>query len=247
MFGIDLIDASFLAAASVALIAGVLSFLSPCVLPVVPPYLAYMTGISVGGLKSGERSAVPAALMFVLGLSTVFLAMGFTASSFGRAFAEYKDGLARIGGVLVIIMGLHFLHVFRIPMLNQEARLDAGDQGGSALGAYVLGLAFAFGWTPCIGPLLGSILTLSMNEGEVGRGTGLLGVYALGLGIPFLLSAIFVNRAIGLMNRVKPYLKTVERVMGALLVVIGVMLITGRMTDLSLWMLDTFPALGVLG
>ena len=247
MFGIDLIDAAFLPAATVAILAGILSFLSPCVLPVVPPYLAYMTGITVGGLKTGERSAVPAALMFVLGLSTVFLVMGFAASAFGRMFLEYQIWLARIGGVMVIIMGLHFLHVFRIPLLDQEARLDTGDQGGSALGAYVLGLAFAFGWTPCIGPLLGAILTMAASEGAIGRGTGLLAVYALGLGIPFLLSAIFVNRAIGLMNRIKPYLKTIERVMGGLLVVVGILLVSGRMADLSYWMLEAFPALGRLG
>ncbi|WBU58970.1 cytochrome c biogenesis CcdA family protein [Paracoccus albus] len=247
MFGIDLMDAGFLSAASVAVLAGILSFLSPCVLPVVPPYLAYMTGISVNGLKTGERSAVPAAMMFVLGLSTVFLVMGFAASAFGRLFLEYQIWLARIGGLAVIVMGLHFLHVFRIRMLDQEARLDTGDQGGSALGAYVLGLAFAFGWTPCIGPLLGAILALAASEGEIGRGTGLLAVYALGLGIPFLLSAIFINSAIGFMNRIKPHLKVVERVMGGLLVVVGILLVSGRMADLSYWMLETFPVLGQLG
>ena len=247
MFGIDLIDAGFLPAALVALLAGVVSFLSPCVLPIVPPYLAYMTGVGVNGLKSGERSAVPAALMFVLGLSTVFLVMGFAASAFGRAFLEYQIWLARIAGVAVIIMGLHFLHFFRIPLLDREARLETGDQGGSALGAYVLGLAFAFGWTPCIGPLLGTILSLAATDADATRGTALLAVYALGLGIPFLLSAIFINRAIGLMNRIKPHMKTIERVMGVLLIAVGLMLVSGRMADLSYWMLETFPGLATLG
>ncbi len=247
MFGIDLIDAGFLPAAFVALLAGVISFLSPCVLPIVPPYLAYMTGVGVNGLKTGERSAVPAALMFVLGLSTVFLVMGFAASALGRAFLEYQVWLARVAGVAVIIMGLHFLHVFRIPLLDREARLETGDQGGSALGAYVLGLAFAFGWTPCIGPLLGTILSLAATDADATRGTALLAVYALGLGIPFLLSAIFINRAIGLMNRVKPYMKTIERVMGILLIAVGLMLISGRMAALSYWMLETFPGLATLG
>ena len=247
MFGIDLIDASFLPAAFVALLAGVVSFLSPCVLPIVPPYLAYMTGVGVNGLKTGERSAVPAALMFVLGLSTVFLVMGFAASAFGRAFLEYQVWLARIAGVAVIIMGLHFLHVFRIPLLDREARLETGDQGGSALGAYVLGLAFAFGWTPCIGPLLGTILSLAATDADATRGTALLAVYALGLGIPFLLSAIFINRAIGLMNRIKPHMKTIERVMGVLLIAVGLMLVSGRMAALSYWMLETFPGLASLG
>lgn len=247
MFGIDLIDAGFLPAALVALLAGVVSFLSPCVLPIVPPYLAYMTGVGVNGLKTGERSAVPAALMFVLGLSTVFLVMGFAASAFGRAFLEYQVWLARVAGVAVIIMGLHFLHVFRIPLLDREARLETGDQGGSALGAYVLGLAFAFGWTPCIGPLLGTILSLAATDADATRGTALLAVYALGLGIPFLLSAIFINRAIGLMNRIKPHMKTIERVMGVLLIAVGLMLVSGRMADLSYWMLETFPGLATLG
>jgi len=247
MFGVDLIDAAFMPAALVALLAGVVSFLSPCVLPIVPPYLAYMTGVGVNGLKAGERSAVPAALMFVLGLSTVFLIMGFAASTFGRIFLDYQIWLARIAGVAVIVMGLHFLHVFRIPIMDREARLETGDQGGSAVGAYVLGLAFAFGWTPCIGPLLGTILSLAATDANATRGTALLAVYALGLGIPFLLSAIFINRAIGLMNRIKPHMKMIERVMGVLLIAVGLMLVSGRMADLSYWMLETFPGLATLG
>lgn len=247
MLGIELATAAFLPAAFVALLAGVLSFLSPCVLPIVPPYLAYMTGVGVNGLKARERSAVLPALFFVLGLSTVFLIMGFAASAFGRAFLQYQDMLARVAGVMVIVMGLHFLHIIRLPILDQEARLQSGGQGGGALGAYVLGLAFAFGWTPCIGPQLGMILSLAATGGELSRGTALLAVYALGLGIPFLLAAIFIDRAIGLMNRIKPWLKTIERVMGALLVVVGVMLLTGAFSAFSFWLLETFPALAALG
>ncbi|WCR11760.1 cytochrome c biogenesis protein CcdA [Paracoccus stylophorae] len=247
MLGIELASAAFLPAAFVAMLAGLLSFLSPCVLPIVPPYLAYMTGVGLNGLKTGERSAVLPALFFVMGLSTVFLVMGFAASAFGRAFLQYQEVLARIAGVTVIVMGLHFLHVFRIPILDQEARIDAGQQGGGALGAYVLGLAFAFGWTPCIGPQLGMILSLAATGGELSRGTALLAVYALGLGIPFLLAALFIRRAIGLMNRIKPYLKTIERAMGALLVVVGVMLLTGAFSSFAYWLLETFPALALLG
>ena len=146
----------FLPAALVAVAAGVLSFLSPCVLPIVPPYLAYMTGVKVSTLRVGERSAVLPALFFMLGLSTVFLIMGYAASAFGRAFLQYQPILVTLSGIFVIVLGLHFLHVFRIPLLDREARLATGEQGGSALGAYVLGLAFAFGWTPCIGPVLGA-------------------------------------------------------------------------------------------
>ena len=134
MFGIDLWDASLMPALMVAGVAGVLSFLSPCVLPIVPPYLAYMTGVKVSDLREGQRSAVLPALFFVLGLSTVFLLMGYAASAFGRAFLQYQPWLVTISGIFVILLGLHFLHVFRIPILDREARLDTGDKGGSALG-----------------------------------------------------------------------------------------------------------------
>lgn len=247
MFGIEIADAAFLPAATVALMAGILSFLSPCVLPVVPPYLAYMTGVGVGGLRAGERSAVVPALFFVLGLSTVFLLMGVAASAFGRLFLQWQDVLARGSGLVVIIMGLHFLRVIRIPFLDTEARIDAGDKGGSSFGAYVLGLAFAFGWTPCIGPQLGMILSLAATGAEASRGAALLAVYALGLGIPFLLSALFINRAIGVMNRIKPYLKLIERIMGALLVVVGFALLTGAFPVFAYWLLETFPWLAMLG
>jgi cytochrome c-type biogenesis protein len=183
----------------------------------------------------------------VLGLSTVFLFLGFTASAFGAFFLQNQVLFARISGVVVIVFGLHFLNVFRIPFLDREARIEAGDTGGSAFGAYVLGLAFAFGWTPCIGPQLGAILSLAAGEASVARGTLLLGVYAAGLGIPFLLAATFLTRAMGVMNRLKRHMALIERVMGALLIVVGVMLVTGAFSSLSYWLLETFPALAKLG
>ena len=247
MFGIELVDAAFLPAAMVALLAGILSFLSPCVLPIVPPYLAYITGVGVGGLKTGERSAVVPALFFVLGLSTVFLLMGMAASAFGRLFLQYQEYLVKASGVVIVIMGLHFLRLFRIPFLDTEARMDVGDRGGSALGAYVLGLAFAFGWTPCIGPQLGMILSLAAGGAAVERGMALLAIYALGLGLPFLLSAIFINRAMGLMNRIKPHLRLIERIMGALLVIVGVALYRGDFARFAYWLLETFPGLALVG
>lgn len=247
MFGIDLIDAAFLPAAAVALLAGLLSFLSPCVLPIVPPYLAYMGGVSMGDLRSGRRSAVLPALFFVLGLSTVFLLLGAAASSFGRFFLTNQDLFAQIAGVVVIGLGLHFLGLYRIPILDREARIEAGDRGGSALGAYVLGLAFAFGWTPCIGPQLGMILSIAATGGEVGRGTALLAVYALGLGLPFLLAAMFIQRAMGVMIRLKRHMRLIERAMGALLVLVGLALLTGAFSAFSFWLLETFPGLAVLG
>ncbi|RMA42368.1 cytochrome c biogenesis CcdA family protein [Rhodophyticola porphyridii] len=250
MFGIDLFDASLLPAMLVALTAGVLSFLSPCVLPIVPPYLAYMGGISMNEMAAAgaaRRKAVVAALFFVLGLSTVFLFLGFTASIFGQFFLQNQILLAQISGAVIIVFGLHFLGVFRIPILDREARMDAGDRGGSTFGAYILGLAFAFGWTPCIGPQLGAILSIAATESSVERGTALLGVYAVGLGLPFLLAAAFIERAMGLMTRLKRHMKTIERIMGLLLVGVGVALMTGAFSAFAFWLLETFPALGLLG
>ena len=249
MFGIEIMDTSLLPAMAVALLAGVISFLSPCVLPIVPPYLAFMSGMTVTEMQAdrGARGRVTlAALFFVLGLSTVFLFLGFTASWLGSFFLQNQVWLARLGGVVVIIFGLHFLHVFRIPFLDREARIEGGE-GGSAFGAYVLGLAFAFGWTPCIGPILGAILALAASEASVARGTVLLGTYAAGLGVPFLLAAIFLSRATGLMNRIKRHMGTIERAMGLLLIAVGVALLTGAFTRFSFWLLETFPVLGQLG
>jgi len=250
MFGIELIDAGLAPAMLVALLAGLLSFLSPCVLPIVPPYLAYMGGISMGELTSAataRRRATISALFFVLGLSTVFLLLGFTASAFGAFFLKNQVLFSRVAGAVVIVFGLHFLGLFRIPILDREARLDAGDRGGSALGAYLLGLAFAFGWTPCIGPQLGAILSLAASEADVSRGTLLLAVYAAGLGIPFLLAALFIQRAMGVMNRLKRHMGLIEKTMGALLVLVGLALVTGAFSAFSYWLLETFPGLATLG
>ncbi|MCL4065648.1 cytochrome c biogenesis protein CcdA [Pseudomonas sp. GX19020] len=247
MFGIDLFDAGLGPATFIALIAGVLSFLSPCVLPVVPPYLAYMGGISVGEMKEGRarrRILIPA-LFFVLGLSVIFLLLGFTMSAFGAFFLQNQVMFARVAGVVIFIFGLHFTGIIRIPILDREARLDAGDQGGSAFGAFLLGLAFAAGWTPCIGPQLGTILSLAAQEGSVSRGTFLLGVYAVGLGLPFLISALFIERAMGVMTRLKRHMKWIERAMGALLLIVGTMMVTGAFTDFSWWLLNIFETLGL--
>jgi cytochrome c-type biogenesis protein len=251
MFGIEIIDAALLPAMLVALAAGVLSFLSPCVLPIVPPYLAYMGGISMGemtgtsGVVAARRRVIVPALFFVMGLSTIFLLLGFTASAFGTFVLQNQLLLARLSGVVIIIFGLHFLGVFRIAILDREMRMDAGDRGGSAAGAYVLGLAFAFGWTPCIGPQLGAILSLAAQEGSMERGTLLLGVYALGLGLPFLFAAIFIERSMVFMAKLKKHMKLIERLMGTLLLIVGVALLTGAFTDFSYWMLETYEVLGL--
>lgn len=250
MFGIDLIDASLLPAILIALFAGLLSFLSPCVLPIIPPYLAYMGGISMNQLtadQNSRRPAIIASFFFVLGLSTVFLFLGFAASAFGRFFLMNQTLFGQIAGGVIIILGLHFIGLYRIPLLMREARLDAGDRGGSALGAYVLGLAFAFGWTPCIGPILGTILSLSAQEGSLSRGTFLMAVYAFGLGLPFILSAVFINRAMGVMNRLKRHMGLIEKTMGGLLVVVGFLMLTGAFSRMSYWLLENLPFLANIG
>lgn len=249
MFGIEIIDAGLLPAMFVALLAGIVSFLSPCVLPIVPPYLAYMSGVSLSDLNTGGkgRSAVGPALFFVLGLSTVFLFLGFTASAIGSVFLAYQNWFNTIAGIVVMVFGAHFIGVYRISFLNREARIDAGDRGGSAFGAYVLGLAFAFGWTPCIGPQLGAILSLAASEASITRGTVLLAVYAAGLGIPFLMVAAFLPRLGGLMGWMKRHMEQIERVMGLLLWTIGLLMLTGGFSTFSYWLLEKFPALASLG
>ncbi len=250
MFGIDIIDAGLIPAMLVALTAGVISFLSPCVLPIVPPYVAYMSGVSMSELqenRSAARKATLTALFFVMGLSTVFLFLGFTASAFGAFFLQNQHYFNIFAGVLVMVFGAHFVGAIRIPFLLNEARIDAGDQGGSAFGAYLLGLAFAFGWTPCIGPILGAVLSMAASEGDLVRGTVLLGVYAIGLGVPFILVAAFMQRLTGLMNFMKRHMEQIERIMGLLLWTIGLMILTGGFSAFSFWLLETFPALATLG
>lgn len=247
MIGIDLSSAAFLPAAMIALAAGLLSFLSPCVLPIVPPYLAYMGGMSVNDMRAGRRSPILPALFFVLGLSTIFLLLGIAASALGRTLLQYQDWFATVAGVVVMIFGAHFVGIFRIPFLDLEMRVDAGDRGGSAFGAYILGLAFAFGWTPCMGPQLSAILTLAASDGSVARGAGLLALYAAGLGVPFLLVAAFFPHLTGVLGFMKRHMDRIERIMGLLLWTIGLMMLTGGFSDLSYWLLETFPSLAMLG
>ena len=248
MFGIDLWDASLAPALLVAGTAGVLSFLSPCVLPIVPPYLAFMAGASMDELGARrDARTLRAAAFFVLGLSTVFLLLGLAASALGRVFLAYQETLSLLAGAVIVLFGLHFLGVLRIPLLAREARFDARAETGTALGAYVFGLAFAFGWTPCIGPVLGAILSLAAQGGSAGRGLLLMAAYAVGLGLPFLLTALFLGRALTLMAGLKRHMAAVERAMGVLLVGVGLLMLTGGFSDLSYWLLETFPALGLIG
>ena len=231
--------------------AGLLSFLSPCVLPLVPPYLVYMTGSSLERLADAEpeprvrREAVAAALLFVLGFSTVFVTLGASASAVGALLHAYSYVLGKIAGVVIIIMGLHFLGLTPIAWLMREKRVQVGKPVG-IWGAYLMGLAFAFGWTPCIGPVLGTILAIAGSEGSVGQGAGMLAVYSLGLGIPFIAAALAVEPFAAFLARFRTHLGTVEKVMGGLLVVAGVAFFSGWITDLGSWLIQTFPDLGRL-
>jgi cytochrome c-type biogenesis protein len=242
--------ASLLPALLVAFSAGILSFLSPCVLPIVPPYLAYMGGVSVTDMEDNRAArgrAVVASLFFVLGLSTVFLILGAGASALGRAFASYRPYLEVGAGVVVVIFGLHFLGLFRLKFLDREMRMDAGDQGGSAFGAYFLGLAFAFGWTPCLGPILSAILSLAGGQADVSKGVMLLGVYAIGLGVPFVLVAAFFPQMKRPMAWMKRNMGVIEKTSGVLLVVVGLAMATGFMSIFSFLMLEALPFLAIFG
>jgi cytochrome c-type biogenesis protein len=235
-----------------ALFAGLLSFLSPCVLPLVPPYLVYLAGASLERLADGERQTrarretVLAAILFVLGFSTVFVALGASASVFGAVIRSYSAELAIVAGIAIILMGLHFLGVFRIALLLREKRMEMAKPVG-LWGAYVMGLAFAFGWTPCIGPILAAILAVAASEQTVAKGAGLLAVYSLGLGIPFLLAAFAIGPFAAFLTRFRRHLGQMERVMGGLLVLTGVAFLTGFVSQASFWLLDAFPVLGKIG
>lgn len=241
-------DVTFLA----ALIAGVVSFLSPCVLPLVPPYLVFLTGTSLERFADQEpelrvkRETVAAATLFVLGFSTVFVSLGASASVFGSLIRAYSGPLATVAGVAIIIMGLHFLGITPIGLLHRQKRLEIAKPIG-LWGAYVMGLAFAFGWTPCIGPILAAILAVAASEQTVTRGASLLAVYSLGLGLPFMLAALAVEPFAAFLARFRNYLHRVEQAMGALLILTGVAFLTGSINQMSVWLLEAFPVLGKIG
>ncbi len=241
-------DVTFLA----ALIAGLVSFLSPCVLPLVPPYLVFLAGTSLERLAGEEpeprvkRDTVLAALLFVAGFSTVFVALGASASVVGSLIRAYSGPLAIVAGVVIIVMGLHFLGLTPIAWLHRQKRLEVSKPVG-LWGAYVIGLAFAFGWTPCIGPILAAILAVAASEQTVAKGASLLAVYSLGLGIPFVIAAFAIEPFAAFLARFKNYLHRVEQAMGALLVLTGIAFLTGSINQMSVWLLQMFPGLGNIG
>ncbi|MEG3638184.1 cytochrome c biogenesis CcdA family protein [Magnetococcus sp. PR-3] len=235
--------------------AGFLSFISPCVLPLVPAYLSFMSGISVDEMKSaGEEGnskvalhATLHSLSFVLGFSLVFIGLGATASALGQLMFDYMEYLSKFGGVLIVIFGLHFMGLFRIGFLNFEARFNPDQKPPGMWGAFFIGLAFAFGWTPCVGPILAGILALSAGQDTINEGILLLAAYSAGLGVPFILAGLAINRFLVFFTKIRRHMHKVELVAGGLLVVIGVLIFLGDMTVISSYLLELFPGLAELG
>jgi cytochrome c-type biogenesis protein len=231
--------------------AGLISFLSPCVLPLAPPYLCYLAGASLEELvEEGEararRNTLIAALLFVLGFATVFVALGATASVFGALLRQWSHVLSILAGLGIVAMGLHFLGAFRIQALFREKRLEIAKPPG-LWSAYLMGLAFAFGWTPCIGPILAAILVVAGSQDTIGRGAALLGAYSFGLGAPFILAAVAMGPFLAAARRFRGQFGRVEKVAGALLVLTGVAFLSGGVQSASTWLIDAFPSLSQLG
>lgn len=219
----------------IAVTAGLLSFLSPCVLPIVPSYLSFVTGMTLEDLQetADRRHVMVHSLLFVAGFSGVFIIMGASASFLGVFFQAYEEWIARIGGVLIIGLGLHLMGVFRILPLLRERRVQMSDKPSGHLGTLAVGAAFGAGWTPCIGPVLGAILTLASTQETIWSGVGLLAAYSAGLAIPFLLAALALDRFLNTFKRMRRWIPVLEKASGALLVVLGLLLVTGSFTVLT--------------
>jgi cytochrome c-type biogenesis protein len=225
----------------VAFAAGLLSFLSPCVLPLVPSYIGFLTGMTLPEMTGRRRNAFIHALLFVGGFALVFILLGASATALGRALNYYQVWLQRVGGALIILFGLLCLGLFKVPLLTQERRLHLERKPVGYLGSVLVGMAFAAGWTPCIGPVLGGILGLAATSTDVSRGMLLLAVYSAGLALPFLIAAVAVESFLDWFQRFRRYLPWVMRISGVLLIVVGVLLVTGEFTRLAGWLQSLTP------
>jgi cytochrome c-type biogenesis protein len=233
-----------------AFAAGVVSFLSPCVLPLVPGYVSFVAGSELEDLRDGTAprlQSLTLAATFVLGFTAVFVALGASATALGNLLLSYRYELGVVAGVVIALFGLHILGLTPIRLLERDTRFHLDVTGGRTVTAFLLGLAFAFGWTPCIGPVLGAILTLSASTADVGKGSLLLAVYSLGLGLPFLLAAVFTGTLLARLKALGRAGRNLQRAAGVLLVVMGVLMVTGQFEVMAYWLLETFPALASIG
>lgn len=231
-----------------ALVAGLLSFASPCVLPLIPAYISFLGGVSLSQLTeedgvdvATQKRVFYAAIAFVLGFSTVFIALGASATAISTLIAQNSLLLGQIAGVIIVIFGLHFIGVFRIGFLNFEKRFHLENKPAGLVGSYILGLAFAFGWTPCVGPILASVLMVATSGDSIGYGISLLTVYAAGLGIPFLVAAFAVKPFMKFLSRFKSQMRKIELTIGGLLIITGIAIFTGDLAEAANWLLETFP------
>lgn len=236
-----------------AFIAGLLSFASPCVLPLVPPYLSFLAGVSLDQLTEDNRSAkatrnvVTTAIAFVLGFSTVFVALGASASFIGELLVDHFDLLTYVAGALILLLGIHYVGLVRLPLLSREARFQSQSRPMGLAGAYLIGLAFAFGWTPCVGPVLAAILLYAGSEADVVQGAMLLFTYSLGIGVPFIAVAFFAGPFLNLMQKYRRHIGKVEKTIGVLLIITGILFLTNSMSTIAYLMLEWFPAIGTIG
>ena len=236
-------------------LAGLLSFLSPCILPIVPFYLSYLAGVGINQIADGGTvgreiriRAVLAALCFAAGIITIFMGLGATATAFGQSVREYFDILRWVAAAIIIAMGLHFLGVLRIGFLYRQFRADAGNTSNvGLLGAFVIGLAFAFGWTPCVGPVLAAILFTAAGQETATQGAFLLFAYGLGMTLPFVVAALFIGPFMKWMARFRRYLGLIEKLMGALLVLFGILIATNSINIIAQWMLENIPWFSAIG
>jgi len=237
-----------------AALAGLIAFFTPCILPMVPFYLSYMAGISMSELQGDDKIApgaqrrlIVSAVFFALGVTTIFALLGLGATALGQAFAEWKDVLSYIAAAIIFIFGLHFLHVIRIPFLMREARMESRMDPSTVVGAYVMGLAFGFGWTACVGPVLASILFVASMKDTLLQGGTLLVTFGLGMTAPFVIAAVFAKPFFAFMARNRKYMPYVEKVMGAMLIVFAILIATGSVNAISNWLIETFPVFSTMG
>lgn len=237
-----------------AMLAGLLSFFTPCVLPMVPFYLGYLGGISVqeikddAGIPAGaQRRLILCSIAFALGVTSIFVLLGLGATAAGQVFGQWRDALSYVAAGILLIFGLHFLGVMRIPLLYREARIESSAEPSTIIGAYVMGLAFGFGWTPCVGPALASILMIASGMGDIWRGGLLLFCYGIAMTAPFVVAAFFARPFLGWVQRHRGLMLYVEKGMGVLLIVFAVLIATNSVNVIAQWMIETFPAFSRIG